>query len=120
GKTIRESFVYNFDFQPGADFFPLNQKIVGVNDTGAMYLQFKVSPTTFDRIRTNNLKQGAGYDFYAYTTSRYAPAWWPRSGQLSGSFYVGDPWKGPFNGNRAYLFYQPESNVVFFCNLGSD
>ncbi len=120
GAAIRKSFVYNFDFQPGTDFIPMNQKVVEVGDSGRMYLKFKVSAATFEQIRTNNFQPLNGWEFLSYTGGPNAPAWWPQPNQSGGVFYHSDPWKGPFHGNRAYLSYQSESNIVYFCSVGSD
>src|SRR5437879_1104316 len=42
-KTIRQTFVDNFGFEPGADFAPEHQQIWGMGDTSHMHLEFKAS-----------------------------------------------------------------------------
>jgi hypothetical protein len=118
--TIRQSFVYNFDFQPGPDFVPLHQRIFGVEDTGRMYLQFKTAPVTFERIRAKKFETISQWEFFSYTGRPNAPPWWIQTNQAGGVYYKNADWKGPFHGNQAHIFYQPESNLVYFCTEGSD
>jgi hypothetical protein len=120
GQTIRQSFVSNFDLQPGSDFVPLHQRIFGVADTGCMYIQFKASPVTFERIRAKKFETIQQSEFFSHTGGPNAPPWWVQTNQAGGIYYKNADWKGPFYGNEAHIFYQPESNLVYFCTEGSD
>ena len=120
GKTIRQSFIQNFDFQPGPDFVPLHQRIFGVADTGRLYFQFQASAATFERIRAEKFEPIDQEEFLLYTGGPNAPPWWLQTNLTGGAYFKNVKWKGPYSGNMAHVFYQPESNLVYFCTEGSD
>src|SRR5215469_18177353 len=93
--TIRRSFVHSFAFEPGPDFIPFHQRIVGINDCGALYLQFKASPATFDRIRTNGYEQLPQWEFNLETGCPYHPSWWRTNNPPSIVCYRNSNAKGP-------------------------
>ena len=119
-KKIHESFVSTFNFQPGSDFVPLHQGVLGVNDAGRLYLQFQASPATFEKIQAMKFEPIKQWEFFEFTGGPNAPTWWLPTNQIGGVYYQNSEWKGPYNGNRAHIFYLAESNMVCFCTKGSD
>ena len=119
-KTIRGSFVSNFGFQPGSDFVPLHQRIYCLADYGCMHLQFRVSSTTFERIRTEGFRRAPASSFFATTAGKKAPSWWISANHLSDQCYQNDRWKGSFHSNSAFLFYDNSSNTAYFFSQGID
>lgn len=126
-RKIRESFVDNFNFQPGPDFVPMKQRVVGGVEGGCRYLQFKVSPATFQRISTNKFDRMNDSEFLDRTVGPDAPSWWPPTNYFpkpvlnaGWPYYKNENWSGPFHANRAYMYYDSVSNIVYLCNQGND
>ncbi|MBI5685057.1 MAG: hypothetical protein HZC54_08240 [Verrucomicrobia bacterium] len=119
-KTIRQTFVTNFGFEPGSDFKPEHQKIYCLADFGCMHLRFRASAATFDRIRGLGFKKSSRSSFVSGTGGSGAPEWWIHEKDLSDECFENTKWKGSFSSNGACLFYDRASERVYFYSYGID
>jgi hypothetical protein len=119
-KDIRETFVHNFGFEPGADFLPDHQQIYCLGDFGCMHLKFQAAAATFDKIRGLGFETISSSSFMAETGGQRAPDWWIKTNELSGVCFQNPKWKGTFSSNVAYLFYDQASQRVYFYSQGID
>jgi hypothetical protein len=118
-KTIRQTFVHNFEFDPGADLFPKNQRIYCLADFGCLHLKFGTSPSTFEKVRALGFEPTSSSEF-TDGTGGGAPKWWVWPDKESTMCFKHNRWKGTFATNRAYLFYDAASQEVYFYSEGID
>jgi hypothetical protein len=119
-KDIRQTFINNFGFEPGADFSPDYQRIYCLADFGCMHMKFQASPATFAKIRGLGFEAISPDSFMSATVGQRAPNWWIPTNDLSSECFVNPKWKGSFSSNTAYLYYDKTSRRVYFYSQGID
>jgi hypothetical protein len=118
-QDIRSSFKANVGIEPGPDVVPLREKIYAFGNIGCLHLTFRASSATFDQITSLGFNPVSVSEFSSATAGD-APAWWKEPSASETGCYKNLHWIGAFNNNKAYLFYDRDSGIIYFYSEGND
>ena len=112
-------FERSFGFAPPADVTALRSYQFVLGDSGVVYLRFRASPATVQRIVARGLRPvGTAVDGPA-STNATPPDWWqpPPTTQAA---YVGNFGGRNFASEEEYVVYDPATGEVYFRFVGID
>ena len=118
-QEIRASFEANVGIEPGPDIVPLNERIYVLGNFGCMHLAFRASSATFDRIVSLGFDPVSASEFSS-ETDKDTPVWWVNPGASDTGCLKNPQWTGAFNNNKAYLFYDRDSGIIYFYSEGDN
>lgn len=112
-------FKGSFGFAPPPDVMSLQSSHWFLGDSGIVYLRFKASPSTVQRITSQGLRPRASGSPYPTFTNSTPPDWW-RPRQSSVNEYIGSGTGLGFSNEEAYLIYDPATGEVWYRFVGID
>jgi hypothetical protein len=119
-KSIRESFVDSFGFDPGEGFIPIGCKSYCLADSGYIYLKFQAPEITLEKIRYQGFKAIDFPNELNAAKNSSIPKWWLQGKCESITAFKNDTWKGVFHTNTAYLLHDTNTNFTYFYSEGVD
>ena len=121
-------FERSFGFKPTPDVSNIKSSYWYFADTGLIYLEFKTSPETLQRIIDRGLKTTTAENFKSILTSglsKSGPRWWEPLKDASAQFFYAE--RKPdtmasqdFASETELLSYNPRTGLVFYCFSGID
>jgi hypothetical protein len=118
-RDIRSSFQANVGIEPGPDVVPLKERIYNFDNFGCIHLTFRASSATFDQIVALGFDPVSAAEFSS-ETDKDTPVWWEKPGPSETGCLKNPRWTGPFSTNRAYLYYDRASGIVYFYSEGDN